>query len=219
MNILQFLLVFLSFGFIGVIYLNLNHAHGRGVIHTSGVDSNIYALTQLINAQNETIHALERHLKAKHKDLTVVSEEYTKLVEVSELIGKLSVPRLEKSDEKSNVTPIRCDSETKVAPNAHLTSMEKECESKYGMDLVKSWRRNREVWCTDDHSADGVQAELICYPYHQVHKQLDGRGPDLFCEATNFVIDFSKVLKSVLEHQQTSRYKSLTGERGPRCRP
>ena len=40
---------------------------------------------------------------------------------------------------------------------------------------------------------DRLHSQLTCYPYHQQHKILDGRGEDLFCEASNVVIDFSKV--------------------------
>lgn len=40
---------------------------------------------------------------------------------------------------------------------------------------------------------DKLPSQLTCYPYQQQHKILDGRGEDLFCEASNVVIDFSKV--------------------------
>ena len=71
---------------------------------------------------------------------------------------------------------------------ALVTDMEADCENRYGLTLIENWKKAGEVWCTD-----GAQSVLKCYPYHQKHKQLDGRGPDMFCEATNFVIDFSKV--------------------------
>lgn len=67
------------------------------------------------------------------------------------------------------------------------TSFEIECEQRYGMLLVQEWKRNKEVWC------DSPQSQLVCYPYHQIHKRTDGKPPDMFCEATNFIIDFSKV--------------------------
>ena len=75
-----------------------------------------------------------------------------------------------------------------------LHGLEKECENKYGMQLADLWAARREVWCEDtttQHEAD--KSQLICYPYHQEHKKRDGRGPDMFCEATNVFIDFSKV--------------------------
>ena len=100
-----------------------------------------------------------------------------------------------------------------------LHGLDKECERKYGMQLVELWRGNREVWCEDTKNAQAPEADksrLVCYPYHQVHtppahasppsppltprpsrtqehKKRDGRGPDLFCEATNVFVDFSKV--------------------------
>jgi len=42
-------------------------------------------------------------------------------------------------------------------------------------------------------SEGGIRSQLTCYPYHQQHKVLDGRGEDLFCEASNVVVDFSKL--------------------------
>jgi len=104
-----------------------------------------------------------------------------------------------------------------------LHGLDQECERKYGMQLVDLWRANREVWCEDTKNTQAPEADksrLVCYPYHQVtcavpspssgrtyphtssptndnggqeHKKRDGRGPDLFCEATNVFVDFSKV--------------------------
>lgn len=73
------------------------------------------------------------------------------------------------------------------------TSMEDHCEQRYGLELADEWRKKEEVWCTGPSEDVAMKSELKCYPYHQAHKKLDGRGPDLFCEATNFVMDFSKV--------------------------
>jgi hypothetical protein len=33
----------------------------------------------------------------------------------------------------------------------------------------------REVWCAADSNSD-VDSELVCYPMHQHHKKLDGKG-------------------------------------------
>lgn len=74
------------------------------------------------------------------------------------------------------------------------TSMEDHCEQRYGLELADEWRKKEEIWCTGPSDDVAMKSELKCYPYHQAHKKLDGRGPDLFCEATNFVMDFSKVL-------------------------
>lgn len=73
-----------------------------------------------------------------------------------------------------------------VSPKG-LTRHEQECEQRYGMSLVNEWRKNKEVWC------DSPESQLTCYPYHQMHKKRDGRASDLFCEATNIVVDFSKI--------------------------
>ena len=74
------------------------------------------------------------------------------------------------------------------------TSLSDSCESRYGMKLIDNWRDKAEVWCDNDDTLPvEYRSKLVCYPYHQEHKKLDGRGPDMFCEATNFIIDFSKV--------------------------
>lgn len=87
------------------------------------------------------------------------------------------------------------------------TKFENECEARYGLELVDSWRKNEEVWC-EAPAGEGdstMKSELKCYPYHQAHKKLDGRQADLFCEATNFVIDFSKVSGEVVGKGKPSK--------------
>jgi hypothetical protein len=92
---------------------------------------------------------------------------------------------------------------------SYYTKMEKECEFRYGMELVDRWKSHREVWCADETAEQDPahKSELICYPYHQEHKKLDGRGSDLICEATNFVLDFPKVASlSVSVHSYSLTY-------------
>ena len=96
-------------------------------------------------------------------------------------IKENNVPITEKENIPAAITA------KKISPL--LTAMEADCENRYGVTLIEHWSKAEEIWCSDD----GANSVLRCYPYHQKHKQLDGRGPDLFCEATNFVIDFSKV--------------------------
>ena len=115
------------------------------------------------------------------------------------------------------------------------STLQQDCETRYGMSLIDEWRKTEQVWCTSsptsssptttshistpptktlhrpnrevvqevlqeeeevekEEGKEGMKSELKCYPYHQQHKRLDGRGPDVFCIATNFIIDFSKVL-------------------------
>lgn len=83
-------------------------------------------------------------------------------------------------------------------PRNPTTQLEDQCEQRYGMELVDTWGKNEEIWCASDAQNSELKSELKCYPYHQAHKKLDGRGPDLVCEATNFVMDFDKVIKFIL---------------------
>ena len=73
------------------------------------------------------------------------------------------------------------------------------CESRFGVRLIKEWRNNRQTWCTT--TSGNVTYELICYPMHQAHKKINGRGEDLFCEANNIFLDFSKVFGNVPSHK------------------
>jgi hypothetical protein len=77
------------------------------------------------------------------------------------------------------------------------TDLEQSCEERFGMKLIEEWKKSKETWCKDTQNSY-LNSELTCYPYHQHHKKLDGRGPDVFCEATNFIIDFSKVILLLL---------------------
>ena len=77
------------------------------------------------------------------------------------------------------------------------TKLQNWCESRFGLTLIENWRSNSELWCSESESeskdSNHFASRLTCYPHHQDHKKADGRGPDMFCVATNFVIDFSKV--------------------------
>lgn len=63
-----------------------------------------------------------------------------------------------------------------------------DCELRYGMSLVSNWRQSAENWCSPI-PGPGISSSLTCYPYRQKHKHV----ADIFCEAKNFVIDFSGV--------------------------
>jgi hypothetical protein len=74
--------------------------------------------------------------------------------------------------------------------NIPKTKLEEECENRYGLSLIKEWKSKKETWCKDSTSS------LTCYPYLQVHKNTStNKRYDMFCEAKNFIIDFSKIYK------------------------
>ncbi len=186
------IIIVLIVAFLGVILLNVVHRSTPvdTVANISNRDNlNVASLLSLITAQNETIHLLERHLSLKHQDLTQASEEYHKLIKTTELLAKLS------TQEESNDQKCAKHVETKShLPAYPMSTSEIDCENRYGMEMVRQWGTHKEVWCKSESPDDSAaSSELVCYPYHQAHKKLDGRGPDMFCEAKNFVIDFSKV--------------------------
>lgn len=130
-------------------------------------------LIDLINVQNQTIHSLEAALKSSKKKLCNKADG---------VVENLSVDANLQLVSNSNMN--ECQNE-----KWKLTNFELECENRYGLFLADLWRKNKQTWCIDSSK----QSTLECYPYHQQHKKLDGRGPDLICEAKNFLIDFSKV--------------------------
>jgi len=96
------------------------------------------------------------------------------------------------------------------------SASESFCENKYGLRLIDYWRDRGETWCGTNTGVlkSDLRPELKCYSYHQEHKKLDGRGPDMFCEATDFFIDFSKIRGHVLPTQSRGSESYLTFDRG-----
>lgn len=168
-------------------------------------------LSELARAQNETIHELQAIL-AKFTGDYAAHHGSSSGISAGNSILTASLNRVMQLQETASVsTAAKCDcpratisSPSSSSSAEHewrynfvkMTKDEKDCDMRYGMGLVESWRNSAEVWCeTDEDTAKtaGYNSELVCYPYHQRHKQLDGRGPDMFCVAKNFVIDFSKI--------------------------
>jgi len=76
-----------------------------------------------------------------------------------------------------------------------LSQMEDKCEKRYGLELIHEWRKSRQVFCSSEGGhLSAAKSELVCYPYKQAHKSY---AEDIFCEATNFVVDFSKIKGSI----------------------
>ena len=142
-------------------------------------------MLNIAKKQNETISELWSLLKKNHGIEAVEAFKSVKSKEI-EILGvkNSAIPSPQTVTLKYFETP--------------KASLEKECENRYGMALINEWIQNRQEWCVSDESLSAdMKSELVCFPYHQVHKKLDGRGADLICEATNFFVDFSKVTFSI----------------------
>ena len=163
--------------------------------HESRSLSNIDHYSQLMNVisiQNETITSLENLVHNYQKILTAKSFDHS--------ISTILVPIVENKQSIVKCDPVIRHESSPITQHHSIGSVlipaptdhTKSCERKYGLELIENWRNNRESWCESrDDTAES--SKLECFPYHQDHKKLDGRGSDLFCTATNFVIDFSKV--------------------------
>ncbi|RYH27486.1 hypothetical protein EON65_13285 [archaeon] len=139
-------------------------------------------LLHLVSVQNRTIHELEQQISELSRQLMQSSS--------SPIASTGPTASLVQG---SNPPPLSALAQA----IAHIDSSktEQDCAKRYGLDLLVDWQSHAETWCK------GPEAQLVCYPYHQKHKKLDGRPPDLFCEATNFVIDFNKVSGQASAHK------------------
>lgn len=179
--------------------------NGTGTNEYTSAIQNIRNLIRLIELQNQTISSLTRTTSDESssqisKLLQVIHE---KDMQISTLQSTVTQHKEREqqyaSQEVSHSSSHSPSSNTYSTP---MTSLEQDCDARYGYHLIDAWRSSRQIWCTSPASS------LVCYPYHQEHKKLDGRGPDMFCEATNFIIDFSKVSGSPSSHkpQKGSEY-------------
>jgi hypothetical protein len=142
-------------------------------------------LLGIIEAQNKTIGQLHKVIESQKE--TTLSTSFIRN-ETQKNASYLCPPQ------KSSFTSMSSFGAIKSFNGAELsTKFDQDCENRYGMTLIDEWRKSEQIWCEDKIPNANYRSTLKCFPYHQQHKKKDDRGPDLFCEATNFVIDFSKV--------------------------
>ena len=176
-----------------------------GAAQSLGHSNNMQQLLELIRAQNNTIAALSMLIESSKRDTSAMAFAESlrkKDAQIRDLkakqgkdtlAGKCPVCSSSSSSGSSNcnVTTSAIAQQSQHSPL--LKGIDGACEKAYGMMLVDEWRTHAQTWCQSDATSGFPESKLVCYPYHQMHKQRDGRGPDLFCQATNFLIDFSKV--------------------------
>jgi hypothetical protein len=178
---------------------------------SSGHEYHHQSLLQLISIQNETIALMEQQI------MKLITNGADKINHIPDSLQNMIHQHQQSLSPLNTLIEKPAPVETKssivsVTEDTHYydideTDTEKECEQRYGLSLAENWAKNRQIWCEDPNKSSKEDAsELICYPYHQVHKKKDGRGPDLFCIAKNFVIDFSKI------HGQHSNSKPSLGQ-------
>ncbi|KAJ1438330.1 hypothetical protein B484DRAFT_477201 [Ochromonadaceae sp. CCMP2298] len=217
MNLLHVLLSFAALAMVGLLLLH-KYSMPPSNAYLDAMHSDMFEvqyLLELIRVQNETIHTLEAHLVQRiHKQGVESSKEDEKLVQISDEISRLSQEnemhrqRAASCANSSLVQPVAVQQKCPLAgargPREPLSGFEADCEARYGLELAETWGRNEQIWC-QSRPGDAVQSQLKCYPYHQKHKKLDGRGADLFCEASNFVVDFSKVDGQIVKKGKPSK--------------
>lgn len=157
----------------------------------------IERLMGIISTQNETLYALRRARREEGQTpevdqlMAALSSKDASIMRLKEQLREASSALEEQQRMSKN--GLTFEMESTVAEKENFLAvkpgyLEEECESKYGLNLVENWRRSGETWCQTDAEAK-VESSLSCYPFKQQHK----RDKDMFCEATNFIIDFSKI--------------------------
>ena len=127
-------------------------------------------MIRLVHTQNKTIGSLLKSLEAHKKYTRSESLQVKPSVEVGQRNSRSDIRA---SSKEANLI---------IEPHNSLENM---CESKFGMEMVHDWASKGEDWCSGGEGG----ASIRCYPYKQSHKGTQ----DLFCEAKNLLVDFSKV--------------------------
>lgn len=151
-------------------------------------------LLRLISHHNETLYKLLLSRPYRDKSLDEVSEIIaSKDREIKKLMSQLDTTASTLADKNKEVLRLN-DLSTALSSKCNkqpidaiqpptsdnilfpmpMTSMEKECDIRYGNGLLNAWRNSREKWCDADDSA-ASPAEIVCYPYHQVNRFVYGR--------------------------------------------
>lgn len=162
----------------------------------------ITSLTQLIKLKDEEIARLNAAL-----DSTLLSKERLSN-ELSTAVSKHLVADERTSSTSLNIfSAVNCNNSKRLQRPLDVipTRLQESCEQRFGVRLIDDWRSHEELWCSNSDN-NQLKSELRCFPYHQEHKKLDGKGPDVFCEATNFFMDFSKI------HGEASNLKQHLGQ-------
>lgn len=178
------LLIFLL-SVLGFLKLNDSSLNQHFADHMSDIER----MMKIIQLQNQTIAALTNDspdIEYTEKLLLSMKSLHEKELEIMRLKEQILQSQKHRKEEtghqQSNEVEKASNHGFLLTPNKLLD----ECEERYGLQLIENWRKSKQVWCSSE--TDG--SSLICYPYKQHHKS----HQDMFCEASNFVIDFSKVL-------------------------
>jgi hypothetical protein len=165
------------------------------ILESNDTSNKMTNLINDLNHKDKEIESLYKIVENNRKDLIIFEN---KLADIStpSISEKIIIP--------CNITqkPITNNKFSTIKSsvdilNIESSNIENECEKRYGLQLIDLWRDTGSIWCKDEINnelnIDGISSELKCYQYHQEHKKIDGRGPDIFCEATNFIMDFNKI--------------------------
>jgi hypothetical protein len=204
MKVSTLVLVLFTFGCALLLFVILNVSPtipSKGATVQSSEQQHLNDLEQLmhiISSQNETLYALKHAQNGRHiiNDDTkhlfdVISSKYAEILRLNEQlrISNLALKDTTKFSEIVRTVEIEAAPvEDKNFLDVRPSRMDDHCEPRFGLELIENWRKSEQTWCESD-PGEKIESTLKCYPYKQAHKN----DKDMFCEATNFIIDFSKV--------------------------
>lgn len=214
MKVSTLVLVLFSVGCVGLLFVILVTPEAPVQSQSVTEQQHLHDLEQLmhiISTQNDTLYALKNahqghqghHSKNAHQGhhsdqdtkhlFDVISSKDAEIIRLNE---QLRLTQLALKDQPKSSEIIRTVEVAAAAPEDNYkifldvppSHMDDHCEPRFGLELIENWRRAEQTWCETD-PGEKIESTLTCYPYKQAHKS----DKDMFCEATNFVIDFSKV--------------------------
>lgn len=205
MKIITLVLVLFTAGCACLLFVILNVSPSHPSTSTaSSIDAqhlhDLEQLMHIISTQNETLYAM-KHVQSNGQNTNqdtkqlfdIISSKDAEIVRLNEQLRISNMALKVKSQVNSDIIRVPQVIESKVNSAENFldvkpSQMDAYCEPRFGLQLIEKWSHSEETWCESDQS-EKIQSSLRCYPYKQAHKN----DKDMFCEAANFVIDFSKV--------------------------
>jgi hypothetical protein len=185
---------------------------------------NVHHLVRIIDQQNNTLSELMDIVRSDSND-NKITDLFDKLhrkdLEIEALSSNLEnsykkINELEKIVSVSHVTSKKEDvNKNFLDKSLHFKlpvgKLDENCENRYGLNLINEWRRSKKEYCGT--STGKHKSELICYPYTQEHKKSESTK-DIFCEAKNFFIDFSKISGEASKNKPSLGHQYLNFQKG-----
>lgn len=218
--------IFLVVGVALLVLVLLQFVHHRKNVAEDNVpilDVHTHNLLRVIDQQNSTLTELMNIVRGDSNDKKIsylFEKLHHKDLEIETLSADLE-NSLRKISELEKITS-NVDSASNKYVNDHvpknnlyfksnMSKFEQNCEKRYGLSLIHEWRDSKKTYCSTTKGER--ESELICYPYIQEHKKRESTK-DIFCEAKNFFVDFSKISGEASSQKPSLGHQYLNFQKG-----